>query len=137
MKLRMATWVASVSFMCFIVLQILNLFNFIGNEYDLLIRWVSTIGLVLTGIFVGTLIAEKKIPAKTAVVGMLLVLFGLASIPIVTVISATILNTLPLSMETKMIVTLILSMSYGLIYMGFLIWSRKKLFSRKKTDVLF
>ena len=126
MKLRLALWIASVSFMAFIVLQLLDLFNFIGSEYDLLTQLVSTISLVLTGIFIGILVSKKKILAKTAVVSMLLVLFGLALIPLVTVISATILNTFPLSTDTKLIITFIVSVGCGLIYMGFLIWYRKR-----------
>lgn len=129
MQLRKAAWVASIGFMVFIVLRLLNLFNFIGSEYDLLIQWVSTISLVLTGILVGILVSEKKIPAKSALINLLLVLFGLALIPIVTGISATFLNIFPLAMETKVIVTFILSVSCGLLYMVLFIWYRKRQYS--------
>jgi hypothetical protein len=118
MQTKKVAWVVSIGFIVVMLLYFLRLFNLIGNEYDLLVRWVSTISLMLTGVFVGILISEKRIPAKTALINLVLVIFGLALIPIVTGISATILNTFPLTMETKMIATFILSVSCGLLYMG-------------------
>ena len=135
MQTKKVAWVVSIGFIVVMLLYFLRLFNLIGSEYDLLVRWVSTISLMLTGVFVGILISEKRIPAKTALINLLLVIFGLALIPIVTGISATILNTFPLTMETKMVATFILSISCGLLYMGLYIWYRKGKYSSSwETD---
>ena len=122
MQTKKVAWVVSISFIFFILLYFLRLLNLIGNEYDLLVQWVSTISLMLTGVFVGILISEKRIPAKTALINLLVVIFGLALIPIVAGVSATILNTTNLATETKQIVTLILSVSCGPLYFGPYIW---------------
>ena len=122
MQTKKVAWAVLIIFIVFTLLYLFRLFNLIGSEYDLLIRWVSTISLMITGVFVGILISEKRIPAKTALINLLLVIFGLALIPIVTGISATILNTFPLTMETKMVATFILSVSCGLLYFGLYIW---------------
>ena len=129
MQTKKVAWVVSIGFIVVMLLFFLRLSNLIGSEYDLLVRWVSTISLMLTGVFVGILISEKRIPAKTALINLVLVLFGLALIPIVTGVSATILNTFPLTMETKMIATFILSVSCGLLYMGVYIRYRKRSYS--------
>lgn len=122
MQTKKVAWVVSIGFIVVMLLYFLRLFNLIGSEYDLLIRWVSTISLMITGVFVGILISEKKIPAKTALINLVLVIFGLALIPIVTGISAPIVNTFPLTMEAKAAVTFILSVSFGLLYFGLYIW---------------
>lgn len=135
MQTKKVAWVVSIGFIVVMLLFFLRLSNLIGSEYDLLVRWVSTISLMLTGVFVGILISEKRIPAKTALINLVLVLFGLALIPIVTGVSATILNTFPLTMETKMIATFILSVSCGLLYMGVYIRYRKRKYpSSWETD---
>jgi hypothetical protein len=126
MQTKNVAWVVSIAFIVVMLLYFLRLLNLIGNEYDLLVRWVSTISLMLTGVCVGILISEKRIPAKTALINLTVVIFGLALIPIVAGLSATLFNTLPLPMETKMIATFILSVSYGLLYMGLFIRYRKR-----------
>jgi len=122
MQTKKVAWAVLIIFIVFTLLYLFRLSNVIGSEYDLLIRWVSTISLMITGVFVGILISEKKIPAKTALINLVLVIFGLALIPIVTGISAPIVNTFPLTMETKMVATFILSVSFGLLYFGLYIW---------------
>ena len=126
MKLRMAACAASVSFLSFIVLQLLNLFNFIESEHALMTQLVSIISLLLTGILVGILISDKKIPVKTALINMLFVIIGLALIPILTGITATIVNPFDLTIETKLAVTFILPTSIGVLYMWLFIRYRKK-----------
>ena len=135
MQTKNVAWVVSIAFIVVMLLYFLRLLNLIGNEYDLLVRWVSTISLMLTGVCVGILISEKRIPAKTALINLTVVIFGLALIPIVAGLSATLLNTLPLPVETKMIVTFILSVNCGLLYMGLFIRYRKRKYSSSwETD---
>jgi hypothetical protein len=135
MQTKKVAWLISVFAFVSIMLYLFRLLNVIGSEYELLIRWISTISLMITGVLVGILISEKRIPAKTALIDLVLVIFGLALIPIVTGVSATILNSFPLTMETKLIVTFILSVSCGLLYMGVYFWYRKRSYSSSwETD---
>lgn len=129
LQLKKAAFVAFIGFIIYMVLQLISLFNFVGNEYDILVQWISVISLVLMGVFVGILVSEKKIPAKTALVNLLLVLVGLTLIPIVAWISATFLNTTDLAMEAKTIVTFIFSASCGIVYMAVFILYRKRQYS--------
>jgi hypothetical protein len=126
MQKRKIIFAVSISFVVFMFLNFLRLFNLIGNEFELLIRWVSTISLLLTGILVGILILDKKINVKTALINLVLVIIGLVLIPILTGIIATIVNPFPLAIETKLVVTFILPSSIGLIYLWFFIRYQKK-----------
>jgi hypothetical protein len=126
MQKRKIVFAFSISFVVFMFLNFLRLFNLIGNEFELLIRWVSTISLLLTGILVGILILDKKINVKTALINLVLVIIGLALIPILTGIIATIVNPFPFAIETKLVVTFILPASIGLIYLWFFIRYQKK-----------
>lgn len=128
LKLKKAAFVASVFFVIYLVLLMLSLLGFIGAEYDILVRWVSVISLVLTGIFMGMLISEKKIPVKTALVNLLVVLVGLALVPIVLGVSATLLNATNLATETKMLVAFLLSTGSGMAYfLVFIFYSKRRL----------
>lgn len=48
------------AFIALVLLQILRTLNILASEYDLLIRWISTISLILLGVFIGVLISEKR-----------------------------------------------------------------------------
>ena len=50
----------------------LRLFNVLGSEYEIMMRWVSTIGLILCGVFIGLLVSEKRIQARWKFVPLLL-----------------------------------------------------------------
>lgn len=106
----------------------LSLLGFVGAEYDLLVRWVSVVSLVVMGIFVGMLISEKKISVKTGLVNLLVVLVGLALVPIVLGVSATLLNTTNLATETKMMIAFLLSTGSGMAYfLVFIFYSKRRL----------
>jgi hypothetical protein len=126
MQLKGAAWVAVITFLVLMLLQFARLFNVIGSEYDLLIRWISTISLVLIGVFVGILISKKKIPISDALISLVLTIFGFLLIPTVIVVAAPIVNTFPLTLEAKVAITGILSTGVLFLYMGFLFWLRKK-----------
>jgi hypothetical protein len=80
------------------------------------------------GIFVGMLISKKRIPVKTALVNLLLVLVGLALVPIVLGVSATLLNTTNLATETKMLIAFLLSTGSGMAYfLVFFVYSKRRL----------
>jgi len=61
MSVRKAYWVSVCAFAVFLLLWFLRLFNVLGSEYNILIGWMTTISLILLGVFIGTLISEKKI----------------------------------------------------------------------------
>jgi hypothetical protein len=128
LQLKKAAFAASVFFVIYLVLLMLSLLGFIGAEYDILVRWVSVISLVLMGVFVGMLISEKKIPVKTALVNLLVVLVGLALVPIVLGVSATLLNATNLATETKVLVAFLLSTGSGMAYfLVFIFYSKRRL----------
>jgi hypothetical protein len=125
---KKTAFVAFVFFVIYMLLLMLSLLGFIGAEYDILVRWVSVISLVLMGIFVGMLISERKIPVKTALVNLLVVLVGLALVPIVLGVSATLLNATNLATETKVLVAFLLSTGSGMAYfLVFIFYSKRRL----------
>jgi len=73
MSLRKTALLSACALTVFI-LAFLRLLNILGSEYDLLMRWVSAISLLLIGIIIGMSISEKKIQVR----GMLAILLFLA-----------------------------------------------------------
>jgi hypothetical protein len=133
MQTKKVAWLFSVFVFVSILLYLFRLLNVIGSEYELLIRWVSTISLLITGVLLGILISEKKIPAKTALIDLGLVTFTFLLIPVVAYISVKVVNMFPLTIEVKMAITFVASVSCGLLYMGLLFKYRRKKYS---TDCL-
>jgi len=82
MSLRKTVWLSACVLSVFI-LAFLRLLNILGSEYDLLIRWVSAISLLLSGILIGTSISEKKIQVRGMLASLLLFLVGFCAAPFV------------------------------------------------------
>ena len=66
---------------------------------------------------------------------MALVIAGLLTFPLVIVLSAPIINTFQLLTETKALISGILGATYLLLYMGLLIWYRKKAVTQLGTQI--
>ena len=126
MRLRKALWASVCAFAVFMLLWFLRLFNVLGSEYDILIRWVSTISLILCGVFIGVLISEKKIRVRGMLVALLLVTVGFIFTPFVAGLSATLASTFPFTMKIKQIIVGVLTVGYLGGYLGFLFWLKKK-----------
>jgi len=132
---KKVAWLILVVVVVSILFHSFRLLNVIGNEYELLTRWISTISLVVTGVLVGILISEKKIPVKTALTDFGLVALTFLLIPLVGYISFEVVNVFPLTVEIKMAVSFVASVSCGLLYMGLLSKCRRKKYSTDRlTD---
>jgi len=98
----------------------------LGSEYDIVIRWVSTIGLILCGVFVGLLISEKRIQARWKVVPLLLFIAGFFAAPFVGVGVLMVVSMFPFSRGIEPIVFGGSITGYLLLYMGLWFWLKKK-----------
>jgi hypothetical protein len=135
MQTKKVAWLISAVASISILLYLFILLNVIGSEYTILIRWISTISLMISGVLVGMLISEKKIPVKTALIDFGLVAFTFLLVPVVGYISITVVNMLPLTVEVKILITSVASVSSGLLYMGLLFqYKRKKHSTHWLTD---
>jgi len=107
-------------------LWLLRLLNVLGNEFDIVIRWISTISLILCGVFIGLLISEKRIQARWKFVPLLLFIAGFFAAPFVGVGA---LMFVEMSSFSRGIGPVIFGGSitgYLLLYMGFWFWLKKK-----------
>ena len=103
----------------------LRLLNVLGSEYDIVIRWVSTISMILCGVFIGLLISEKRIQTRWKSVPLLMFIAGFLAAPFVGV---GVLMLLKVSFFQRGIEPMIFGGSvvvYLLLYMGLWFWLKK------------
>jgi len=125
MSLRKAAWLSACALTVFI-LSFLRLFDILGSEYDLLIRWVSAISLLLCGILVGMSISEKKIQVRGMLVSLLLFLVGFFAAPFVGVGVLMVASMFPFSRGIEPIIFGGSVMGYLLLYTGLWYWLNKR-----------
>jgi len=125
MSLRKAVWLSACTLMVFI-LWFLRLSDILGSEYDLLIRGVSAISLLLSGILIGTSISEKKIQVRGMLASLLLFLVGFCAAPFVVVGVLMVASMFPFSRGIEHIIGGVSVMGYLVLYMGFWYWLKKK-----------
>ena len=125
MSLRKTVWLSACVLTVFI-LWFLRLLNILGSEYDLLIRWVSTISLLLIGIIIGTSISEKKIQVRGMLASLLLFLVGFCATPFVVVGVLMVASMFPFSRGIEHIIGGVSGMGYLVLYMGLWYWLKKK-----------
>ena len=123
MSLRRALWVSAGAFVVFLLLWFLRLFHVLGSEADILIRWVSTVSLILCGVLIGLLISEKKVQVKGMLASLILVTVGFFSAPFVGI---AVLVTFPFSRGNETIVFGGSIVVFLLLYIGLLLWLRKR-----------
>ena len=105
----------------------LRLFNVLGSEYEIMIRWVSTIGLILCGVFIGLLVSEKRIQARWKFVPLLLLFIaGFFAAPFVGVIVLMLLNVFSFSRGIEPMIFGGSVVTYLLLYMRLFFWLKKK-----------
>ena len=105
----------------------LRLFNVLGSEYEIMIRWVSTIGLILCGVFIGLLVSEKRIQARWKFVPLLLVFIaGFFAAPFVGVGVLMLLNVFSFSRGIEPMIFGGSVVTYLLLYMRLFFWLKKK-----------
>jgi hypothetical protein len=125
-SLRKALWASVCALWVLILLWFLRQFNFLGSEYDILINWVSAIGLILLGVFIGILISEKKIQIRPTITFLIIFTAGFLAAPFVAV---GILMFVTNFQSSRGIEPLIFGGSvtgYLLLYMLFWFWLKKK-----------
>lgn len=83
MSLIKLLWLWAFAFMVYLSLLLLRLSNFLGSEFDILIRWVSVISLILLGVFVGAFISQKQIRVRAVLLPSLLFALGFLVAPFV------------------------------------------------------
>lgn len=125
MILRKVVWLSACVLTVFI-LWFLRLSDILGSEYDLLIRWVSAISLLLSGILIGTSISEKKIQVRGMLASLLLFLVGFCATPFVVVGVLMVASMFPFSRGIEPIIGGVSGMGYLVLYMGFWYWLKKK-----------
>jgi len=105
----------------------LRLFNVLGSEYEIMIRWVSTIGLILCGVFIGLLVSEKRIQARWKFVPLLLLFIaGFFAAPFVGVGVLMLLNVFSFSRGIGPVIFGGSVVTYLLLYMRLFFWLKKK-----------
>jgi hypothetical protein len=118
------------------LLWFLRLFNVLGSEYDIFIRWVSTIGLIVLGISVGILISEKKIEIRPMITPFILFAIGFFVAPFFAVGILTLASNFPLSRGIEPLIAGGSIIGYLSLYMVFWFWLNKKksFFKLGETD---
>lgn len=124
MSLRKALWAFVCAFAVFWLLLFLRLFHVLGSEADILIKWVSTISLILCGIFISILISEKQTRVRWTVVRFILFAAGFFAAPFVGVGILMLFETFNLSRGIEPMIFGGSIVVYLLLYMG--LWFRLK-----------
>ena len=119
-------WAFAGFFTVSLFLQLLRLFNVLGSEFDIVIRWVSTISLILCGVFVGLLISGKRVQARWRFVPLLLFIVGFFAAPFVGVGVLIFAEMLSLGRGIEPVIFGGTITGYLLLYMGFWFWLKKK-----------
>jgi len=133
-SLRKVLWVSVCVFEVLILLWVLRLFNVLGSEYDILIRWVSTISLILLGVFIGVLISEKRVQVR-GMITFLIFAAGFFAAPFVGVGILMVVTRFPFSRGIEPIIFGGSITGYLLLYMILWFWLKKKgIFKFGETD---
>jgi hypothetical protein len=104
----------------------LRLFHVLGSEADILIRWVSTVSLILCGVFIGVFVSEKQIRVRGMLVPFLLFALGFFAAPFVGVGALMLVETFNLSTGIEPMIFGGSIVVYLLLYMGLWFWLKKK-----------
>ena len=106
-----------------LALWTLRIFGIVGAEVDLLNHWLAIVSSMLFGIFIGIVIAGKKLSVRGAVVNLLLTLILVTFSPIIGMIIAV---SLPVSIQIMPVVAGAASGGFALSFLGLVYWLRKK-----------
>jgi len=126
MSLRKALWIFVCAFTVSLFLCFLRLFHVLGSEADILIRWVSTVSLILCGVFIGVFVSEKQIRVRGMLVPFLLFALGFFAAPFVGVGVLMLVETFNLSTGIEPMIFGGSIVVYLLLYMGLWFWLKKK-----------
>ena len=104
-------------------LLLLRLSNVLGSEFDILIRWVSAISLILLGVFVGALISQKQIRVRAVLLPSLLCVLGFFAAPFVGIAVLMLFEDFGFDIPAIFGVSVT---AYLFLYMGLWFWLKKK-----------
>jgi hypothetical protein len=126
MNLTKALWASASALWLLIILWFLRLLNILGSEYDILINWISAISLILLGIFIGTLISEKKIQIRPTIPFLITFTAGFFAAPLVAAAILMLATNLNLSRGIEPLIFGGTTTGYLLLYMLLWFWLKKK-----------
>src|SRR3989304_4653118 len=126
MSLRKALWASMCAFVTLVLLQILRTLNLLASEYDILISWISTISLILLGVFIGVLISEKRGQVRWSITFLLVFAAGFFAAPLVGVGILMVADKFPFSRGIEGIIFGGSITIYLLLYMLLWFWLKKK-----------
>ncbi|NWF86790.1 hypothetical protein HXY32_03145 [Candidatus Bathyarchaeota archaeon] len=132
MSLTKALWVSVCALWLFVFLWFLRQFNILGSKYDILVNWVSAIGLIFLGVFVGILISEKKIQIRPAISFLIIFTAGFFAAPFVAVAILMVAINLNLSRGIEPLIFGGSITDYLLLYM--LLWIKLKKKAPSKSE---
>jgi len=104
----------------------LILLNIVGSEYEILVRLVSTIGLIFCSVLIGILVSEKKIRIRGMLIPLLLFIGGFLSAPLVAIGTLMILSAFSFGKGIEPLIFGGSVMVYLSLYMGLWFWLKKK-----------
>jgi hypothetical protein len=108
--------------MVYLSLLLLRLSSVLGNEFDILMRLVSAISLILLGVLVGVLISQKQIRVRAVLLPSLFVL-GFFAAPFVGIGVLMLFENFGFDMPVIFGVSIT---AYLLLYMGLWFWLKKR-----------
>lgn len=123
-SLRKALWASTFIGTIFLSLWFLRFFHILGSRYDLLIRWISTVSLILCGVVIGIAISEKKIRIRGLLTSFLLFAAGFIAAPFVGVGILMLAEALPIGRVNTGMIFGGSIVAYLLLYLG--LWFRLK-----------
>lgn len=131
LSLTKSLWVSVSAFIVLLSLWFLRLLNVLGSEFDIVIGWVSTISLILCGVFIGLLISERRIQARWKLVPLVLFIVGFLAAPLFGVGLLMLLNRFSFSRGIEPVIFGGSITGYLLLYMGFWLHLKEKSIFRR------
>lgn len=125
-NLTKVLWASVCALWVFILLWFLRQFNILGSEFDILRNWVSAVGLILLGLFIGIILSEKKIQIRPAIPFLIIFAAGFFAAPFVAVGMLVLTTNLSLSRGIEPLIFGGSITGYLLLYMLLWFWLRKK-----------
>jgi len=119
-------WASVCALWILILLWFLRQFNILGSQHDILINWVSTIGLILLGAFIGILVSQKRIKVRPIIPFLIVFTAGFFATPFVAVGILMLATNFPFSRGIEPLIFGGSITGYLLLYLLFWLWLKKK-----------
>jgi len=123
MSLTKLLWACMLAFVVFLSLWLLRLLSVVGSGFDIMIRWVSAISLILLCLFIGVFFSRKQARVRAVVVPFLLFAVGFFAAPFVGIGVLMLVENFGFDVPAIFGVSVTV---YLLLYMGLWFWVRKR-----------